>query len=151
MMSQTTSNTPHLFEDDLPESANTQRKIFAEWASSVQFKKPPVLFEEQEQADDFEIHESPEISQSFSQGIQLSSHSEHTPDRKQGYSLVQIPGPEHAPFRHSPGDAFIIPIKILDGSPSASGKPLREGKRLFMKATHEVKIGPKLRLLFILI
>jgi hypothetical protein len=51
-MSQTTSDTPHLFEDDLPESANTERKIFAEWASSVPFKK---------QAEDFEIHDSDEL------------------------------------------------------------------------------------------
>ncbi|RAK94955.1 uncharacterized protein BO80DRAFT_369955 [Aspergillus ibericus CBS 121593] len=136
MMSQTTSDTPHLFEDDLPESANTERKIFAEWASSVPFKK---------QAEDFEIHNSVELDiklAPFLRSLNLSS---------KGYSLVQIPGPEHAPFHHSKGDAFIIPIEILDGSPSASGKPLREGKRLLMKANHEVKIGPKLRLLFILL
>lgn len=136
MMSQTTSDKPHLFEDDLPESANTERKIFAEWASSVPFKK---------QAEDFEIHDSDELDiklAPFLQSLNLSS---------KGYSLVQIPGPEHALFHHSKGDAFIIPIKILDGSPSASGKPLQEGKRRFMKANHEVKIGPKLRLLFILL
>lgn len=52
MMSQITSNRPHLFEDDLPESANTERKIFAEWASSVPFEK---------KADDFQIHNSKEL------------------------------------------------------------------------------------------
>ncbi|BAE61686.1 unnamed protein product [Aspergillus oryzae RIB40] len=51
-MSQITSNRPHLFEDDLPESANTERKIFAEWASSVPFEK---------KADDFQIHNSKEL------------------------------------------------------------------------------------------
>ncbi|KAL4920383.1 hypothetical protein BDW62DRAFT_209193 [Aspergillus aurantiobrunneus] len=137
MMSQTTSDTPHLFEDDLPEkSADTERKIFAEWASSVPFRK---------QAEDFEIHNSAELDikvAPFLQSLNLS---------RKGYLLVQIPGPEHAPFHHSKGDAFIIPVEILDGSPSASGKPLWEGKRLFMKAKHEVKIAPKLRLLFILL
>ena len=152
MMSQTTSDTPHLYEDDLPESANTERKIFAEWASSVPFKK---------QAEDFEIHNSVELDiklAPFLRSLNLSSKVYSFPfiqnihlTKTQGYSLVQIPGPEHAPFHHSKGDAFIIPIEILDGSPSASGKPLREGKRLLMKANHEVKIGPKLRLLFILL
>lgn len=51
-MSQATLDTPHLFEDDLPENVNTERKIFARWASSVPFKK---------QAEDFEIHYSEEL------------------------------------------------------------------------------------------
>ncbi|TQB67479.1 hypothetical protein MPDQ_005497 [Monascus purpureus] len=66
-MSQTTSDKPHLFEDDLPESANTERKIFAEWASSVPFKK---------QAEDFEIHDSDELDiklAPFLQSLNLSS------------------------------------------------------------------------------
>ncbi|KAJ6142234.1 hypothetical protein N7497_011333 [Penicillium chrysogenum] len=135
-MSQTTSGKPHLYEDDLPESADAERKIFAEWASSVTFKK---------QADDFEIHDSDEL------GLKLSPFLEKLGLVDKGYSLVQIPGPKHAPFHYSNGDAFIIPIQILDNSPNASGKPLREGKRLYMKANHEVKIEPKLRLLFILL
>jgi hypothetical protein len=52
MMSQTTSDKPHLFEDDLPESADLERKLFAEWAASALFRK---------QADDFEIHDSDEL------------------------------------------------------------------------------------------
>jgi hypothetical protein len=67
MMSQTTSDTPHLFEDDLPESANIERKIFAEWASSVPFTK---------QAEDFEIHNSVELDiklAPFLQSLNLSS------------------------------------------------------------------------------
>ncbi|KAE8397812.1 hypothetical protein BDV37DRAFT_47657 [Aspergillus pseudonomiae] len=136
MMSQITSSTPHLFEDDLPESANTERKIFAEWASSVPFEK---------KADDFQIHNSKDLDTKivpFLRSLNLLD---------KGYSLVQIPGPKYAPFHHSKGDAFIIPIEILGNSPSASGKPLQEGKRLYMKVNQEVKIEPKLRLLFILL
>jgi hypothetical protein len=60
-------------------------------------------------------------------------------------------GPQHACFRHSTGDALIIPIQVLGGIPKASGMPLSEGKLRFMKKEHEVKIGPRLRLLFILL
>lgn len=150
-MLQATSDTPHLFEDDLPENANTERKIFASWASSVPFKK---------QAEGFEIHYSDELhikvaplieSLNLFGKVYHQSDSERTPNQRQAYSLVQIPGPKYAPFHHSKGDTLIIPIEILDGSPSASGKPLQEGKRLYMKANHEVKIEPKLRLLFILL
>ncbi|PYH75509.1 hypothetical protein BO82DRAFT_349124 [Aspergillus uvarum CBS 121591] len=66
-MSQTTSEIPHLSEDDLPENANTERKIFANWASSVPFKK---------QAEDFEIHNSVELDiklAPFLQSLNLSS------------------------------------------------------------------------------
>jgi hypothetical protein len=85
MMSQTTSDTPHLFEDDLPESANTERKIFAEWASSVPFKK---------QAEDFEIHNSEELDiklAPFLQSLNLSNKVysfpfilKHTPNKNTG-------------------------------------------------------------------
>lgn len=51
-MSQTASVKPHLFEDDLPESADAERMKFAEWASSVPFTR---------QAEDFEIHNSEEL------------------------------------------------------------------------------------------
>ncbi|KAB8257979.1 hypothetical protein BDV32DRAFT_139959 [Aspergillus pseudonomiae] len=137
MWSNITANRPHLFEDDLPESANTERKIFAEWASSVPFEK---------QAEDFEIHNSKELDIKI-----YPLNSEQAPNKRQGYSLVQIPGPKYAPFHHSKGDAFIIPIEILGNSPSASGKALQEGKRLYMKVNQEVRIEPKLRLLFILL
>lgn len=70
---------------------------------------------------------------------------------KKPYSLVQIPGPKFAPFRHRAGDAYIIPIQILGETPTASGKPLQEGKRLYMKKEQEVRIGPKVRLLFVLL
>lgn len=53
MMSQITPDKPHLFEDDLPESANLERKRFAEWAASAHFRS---------QADDFEIHDSDELA-----------------------------------------------------------------------------------------
>jgi len=52
MMSQRTSDKPHLFEDDLSESADLERKLFAEWAASAPFRR---------QADDFEIHDSDEL------------------------------------------------------------------------------------------
>lgn len=67
MMSQTALDKPHLFEDDLPESADRERKIFAEWASSVTFTK---------QAEDFEIHNSVELDiklAPFLQSLNLSS------------------------------------------------------------------------------
>ncbi|KAJ5561159.1 hypothetical protein N7535_009356 [Penicillium sp. DV-2018c] len=56
-MSQTISDKPHLYEDDLPESADAERKILAAWASSATFKK---------QADDFEIHDSDELERKLS-------------------------------------------------------------------------------------
>lgn len=68
-----------------------------------------------------------------------------------GFSLVQIYGPKSARFHHSKGDAYIIPIQILDGCPTANGKSLREGKRLYMKANQEVRIEPKIRLIFVLL
>jgi hypothetical protein len=52
-MSETLSAKPHLFEDELSEVENNERKIFSEWASSVPFKK---------QGQDFEIHESEELN-----------------------------------------------------------------------------------------
>lgn len=52
VMSETLSTKPHLFEDELSEAENNERKNFSEWASSVPFKK---------QAQDFEIHESDDL------------------------------------------------------------------------------------------
>lgn len=52
IMSQTALDKPHLFKDDLLESADRERKIFTEWASSVTFMK---------QAEDFEIHNLVEL------------------------------------------------------------------------------------------
>jgi hypothetical protein len=82
-MSQTTSDKPHLYEDDLPESADAERKIFAAWASSAPFKK---------QADDFEIHDSDELGRKLSPFLEKlglvgkvhHAHSSlgHTPDQE---------------------------------------------------------------------
>ena len=65
--------------------------------------------------------------------------------------MVQIPGPKFAPFRHGAGDAYIIPVQILDGTPTVSGRPLQEGKIIYMKAKQEVRIEAKVRLLFVLL
>lgn len=52
-MSQPTPDKTHLWEDDLTEGADKERKSFAEWASSVSFKQ---------QAEDFEIYDSNDLS-----------------------------------------------------------------------------------------
>lgn len=155
-MSQPISQKPHLHEDDLNERADVERTHLAEWASGVTFKP---------QADDFEIHDSAELGprlRSFLRALELPGKVDNHPhpprrfreclaNRRKGYSLVQIPGPKHARFHHSKGDAYIIPIQIIDGNPTVSGTLLREGKRLYMKANEEVIIEPKLRLLFVLL
>ncbi|KAJ5504623.1 hypothetical protein N7463_007497 [Penicillium fimorum] len=52
-MSQSTPDKTHLWEDDLTESADKERKNFAGWASSISFKQ---------QAEDFEIYDSNDLS-----------------------------------------------------------------------------------------
>ncbi|KAJ5775547.1 uncharacterized protein N7511_000558 [Penicillium nucicola] len=52
-MSQQTPDKTHLWEDDLTESADKERKSLAEWATSVSFKQ---------QAEDFEIYDSDDLS-----------------------------------------------------------------------------------------
>lgn len=52
-MAQPGSDKPHLWEEDLSESADRERKSLAEWSASIHFKQ---------QADDFEIHDSTELS-----------------------------------------------------------------------------------------
>lgn len=58
-MSQQIPQKPHLWEDDLSEEADRERKNLADWASSIQgrFKR---------MADDFEVHESDELHKKIS-------------------------------------------------------------------------------------
>jgi hypothetical protein len=51
-MSQATPDQPHLCEDALTESADAERTILANWASSASFRK---------QAEDFEIYDSEDL------------------------------------------------------------------------------------------
>ncbi|OJJ98567.1 hypothetical protein ASPACDRAFT_122432 [Aspergillus aculeatus ATCC 16872] len=51
-MANTTSSKPHLWEDDLSDEADKERRVLAEWASTIPFKS---------KADDFQVHESEEF------------------------------------------------------------------------------------------
>ena len=70
--------------------------------------------------------------------------------RRYGFSIVQIPGPLFSPFINGEGDTFIIPLEILGGNPTISGRLLEEGTYTYTKVKENVLISPRVRLLFLL-
>jgi len=65
------------------------------------------------------------------------------------YSVIRITGDKPAPFYNSKGAAYIIPLRVVDGSaPTISEHPLVPGEITYI--TFGVEVSPKLDLLFVL-
>jgi len=65
-----------------------------------------------------------------------------------GFVALRVPGPSPANFQITEGHAIMIPIRVLDGIPSVSGKEVVPGYTTYIE--EPIKVTPALECLFII-
>ncbi|KAH6694387.1 hypothetical protein BKA61DRAFT_258479 [Leptodontidium sp. MPI-SDFR-AT-0119] len=126
--------TSHLQRVKLSEAAVDLLKPFATWLSTLEFSP---------HAAEFETLVHPQL------GEKINPLLTELGLLHKAYSVVRITGDKPAPFYNSEGAAYIIPLRVVDGSePTISKSPLVPGEITYI--TVGVKVSPKLDLLFVL-
>ncbi|KFY02690.1 hypothetical protein V490_00426 [Pseudogymnoascus sp. VKM F-3557] len=108
-MSVTTSDKVHLQQRQLGEQAQRSLKAIQDWLST---EAPPVMFTPH--AEDFHLCVDPQMYKTIKPLLE-----ELDLVTNKGVSVVRIPGPKSAPFYSDKGPAYIIPIRVDEGTKPA--------------------------------
>ncbi|KAI9769845.1 MAG: hypothetical protein M1840_003839 [Geoglossum simile] len=112
---------------------------FGDWLRTAQFEK---------EGENLEKCVDSGLTQACQPLLVALDIAKKVTSQRWGYTVLRITGPRPAKFQNPNGFAYLIPIRIADGNPTASGKQLAPGWSTYM--TEEVEVSPALDCLFVL-